>query len=49
MDNQVEYVIINDKVLEINHDMLLEDGQPLIVEITLEEYQKILEENGTSS
>lgn len=44
-----EYIVENDKVLVIHHDQLIEDGHPLIVEITLEEYQKILEENGTIS
>ena len=36
-----EYIIDGDKVLVIDHDQVDPNGQPLITEITLEEYNSL--------
>jgi hypothetical protein len=38
----VEYVILEDKVLVIDDTELDPNGEPVITEITLEEYQEIV-------
>lgn len=38
----LEYIIDEDKVLEVNHDELDPNGNPIIIELTLEEYQNII-------
>lgn len=37
-----EYIINKEKVLVINNEILDPNGNPLIVEISLEEYKKIV-------
>lgn len=40
-----EYVIEEDKVLEFNYDELMPSGEPLVVELTLEQYNLIQREH----
>jgi hypothetical protein len=40
-----EYVIEEDKVLEFNYDELMPSGEPLVVELTLEEYNLMQTQN----
>lgn len=41
--SNIEYVINGNEVLEINHDILDPNGQPLITILTLQEYQQIID------
>jgi hypothetical protein len=45
MNNSVEYIPQDNNVLVVHNDQLDENGYPLVVEISYEEYFKLIENN----